>query len=68
MTFEKDNEIVEIKLRTWAMQFQDGTEAKMSWLQDVKNKMDKLQFIEAKWYRQVLFDAPCLEFAYLSLS
>lgn len=72
MTFEKtyweDSLIVEISLKTWVIEFEDGTEAKMNWLSEHKTTMDKIQYIEWKWYRAVVFDAPELDFAMLSLS
>jgi len=68
MTFEKNGQITEINLRTWVIEFPDWEKAVMQGFKDIRKRMDRLTFIESKWYRQVICNIEESEFAILSLS
>jgi hypothetical protein len=69
MTFEKNGQIVEISLKDWVMEFDDGTIANMRWLSEIPLTMQKLAYIESRGFRQIIFDVDVnLDFAMFPLS
>lgn len=50
MYFEKENQIININIKTWKGKLDDWSEIKISWLEEIKTTVEKIAFIESKGY------------------
>lgn len=54
MYFEKQKELININMETWKAKLEDWTEFIISWIDKIKDTIEKIAFIESKWYRVAL--------------
>jgi len=50
MYFEKENQIIDINLKTWLAAFEDWTKTKISKLPEIIKTIDKIAFLEKKGF------------------
>jgi len=49
MYFEKQKELININMKTWLAKLEDWTEFIISWIENIKDTIEKIAFIESKW-------------------